>query len=54
MQSDLKPDNVVIDAEGHVLLTDFGLSKEGMKAENLAYTFCGSNFSKYSNILYFV
>jgi len=27
---DLKPDNVVIDGEGHVLLTDFGLSREGV------------------------
>ena len=24
---DLKPDNVVIDKDGHALLTDFGLSK---------------------------
>lgn len=24
---DLKPGNIVIDADGHVLLTDFGLSK---------------------------
>jgi serine/threonine protein kinase len=27
---DLKPDNVVIDENGHALLTDFGLSKEGV------------------------
>lgn len=27
---DLKPDNVVFDEDGHAMLTDFGLSKEGV------------------------
>lgn len=40
---DLKPDNCVIDNEGHVRLTDFGLSKEGvLNINNGANSFCGS------------
>ena len=31
---DLKPDNIVFDADGHALLTDFGLSKEGILSNN--------------------
>lgn len=38
---DLKPENVVIDSQGHALLTDFGLSKEGV-AGRTAQSFCGS------------
>ncbi|CAD8166532.1 unnamed protein product [Paramecium pentaurelia] len=37
---DLKPSNVVIDKDGHALLTDFGLSKE-LNAQR-ATSFCGS------------
>jgi len=40
---DLKPDNVVIDTDGHAMLTDFGLSKEGvLDVSNGARSFCGS------------
>ena len=39
---DLKPDNIVIDKEGHAMLTDFGLSKEGIHDKKMAKSFCGS------------
>ena len=39
---DLKPDNIVFDADGHALLTDFGLSKEGVQNNAQTRSFCGS------------
>ena len=39
---DLNPDNVVIDEDGHALLTDFGLSKQGLKNTEYTQSFCGS------------
>ena len=39
---DLKPDNIVFDEDGHALLTDFGLSKEGIDTSQRTQSFCGS------------
>ncbi|TNV84278.1 hypothetical protein FGO68_gene7813 [Halteria grandinella] len=40
---DLKPDNIVLDGDGHVRLTDFGLSKVGIRgSDEVTKSFCGS------------
>jgi len=39
---DLKPENILISATGHVVLTDFGLAKERVEADDGASTFCGT------------
>jgi serine/threonine protein kinase len=41
--SDLKPENIMLGVDGHIALTDFGLSKEAINSpEDRAHTFCGT------------
>lgn len=40
----MKPENILLDQEGHIKLVDFGLAKEGVSdAAEGAHSFCGTN-----------
>ena len=44
MYRDLKLENILMDMDGHIVLTDFGLSKDKVEdiKENSLQTFCGT------------
>lgn len=40
---DLKPENILLTGDGHICMTDFGISKEGLLSDNdRTATFCGT------------
>lgn len=38
----LKPENVLLDAEGYIRITDFGLSKKNINSDKDAFSVCGT------------
>jgi len=41
---DLKPENILLGKDGHIVLTDFGISKPNVRDGDYLTTFCGTPF----------
>lgn len=39
---DIKLENILLDADGHIMITDYGLSKELPSHDGRSYSFCGT------------